>query len=64
MDSHEAEYPSGITLHPSVDAFFKEFFRISDTPGLHGEYIKQFTETATFILASRVSVGTKGIVHL
>ncbi len=63
MEPHEPEYPFGITLHPVVDAFFKEFFRISDTPGLHDEYTKQFTETATFILASRVSHGTYGKVR-
>lgn len=60
MASYNAEYPSGITVRPEVAAFFKEFYRVSDTPGLHDEYINQFTEDATFILASKVSKGSEG----
>lgn len=45
----------------SVQEFFTRFYQISDTPGIDDEYLKQFTEDATFILGSKRSHGHAGM---
>jgi hypothetical protein len=53
-------YPSGIEMNQDVVHFFEQFFRTSDTPNVHEKYISNFTDDATFILASKVSKGKDG----
>ena len=60
MSDSDAIYPSDLVLRPAAIAFFRDFFRISDTPGAHDAYLEQFTNNATFILASKCSIGSKG----
>ncbi|POR34367.1 Uncharacterized protein TPAR_05444 [Tolypocladium paradoxum] len=51
-------YRSEVPCDPTVDAgildFFETFYRISDTPGHHDAYVANFTDDATFILASKM----------
>lgn len=54
-------YPADIKVRPEVQAFISDFFKLSDTPGQHDEYVDRFTKDATFILASKVSKGTDGM---
>ncbi|KAK2751126.1 hypothetical protein FQN57_000201 [Myotisia sp. PD_48] len=50
---------------PSLDAeivqFFQDFYRISDNPESHDEYVNQFTADSTFTLASKTGNGSAQI---
>lgn len=61
MTTYSPIFPTGVKVRPDVEAFIVDFFRLSDTPGQHDEYVDKFTEDATFILASKASKGSKGM---
>ncbi|ROT35155.1 hypothetical protein SODALDRAFT_353535 [Sodiomyces alkalinus F11] len=60
--SYKSEYPAGLAVDSSIISFFENFYRISDTPGNHEAYADNFTDDATFILASKVSRGRSQII--
>ncbi|KAH6672653.1 hypothetical protein F5X68DRAFT_119803, partial [Plectosphaerella plurivora] len=63
--SYESEYPPGAAVAPGIVQFFRDFYALSDTPGdtpgAHERYVDAFTPDATFILASKTSVGSEEI---
>lgn len=58
--SYQSEYPSGVSVDPEIVQFFEDFYRISDTPGAHDQYVDLFTSDATFKLASKQAIGQEG----
>lgn len=58
--SYQAQYPDSYAVSPEIVQFFQDFYRISDIPGEHEQYVDLFTQDATFILASKKSHGTQG----
>lgn len=58
--SYESQYPSGVKVEPAIVQFFQNFYRISDDPNAHDEYVDMFTKDADFILASKASRGHEG----
>lgn len=54
------EVPS-IPLDPSIPQFFENFYKMSDTPDAHDEYVRNFTDEATLIMASTKAVGKEGL---
>ncbi|KFH44092.1 hypothetical protein ACRE_051360 [Hapsidospora chrysogenum ATCC 11550] len=62
--SYKSDYPAGVSVDPEIVAFFEEFYRISDTPGAHDEYVDLFTQDATFKLASKQATGHEGVFGL
>lgn len=58
--SYASEYPPGDKFDPEYKAFFERFYQTSDTPDVHEEYSKQFTEDATLIMASKKAQGRNG----
>lgn len=62
--SYKSQYPSGVEVDPAVIEFFEKFYRVSDTPGAHDEYVDMFTKDATFILASKTSQGREGMMFM
>ncbi|GAB0137625.1 hypothetical protein EsDP_00005882 [Epichloe bromicola] len=59
--SYKAQYPAESNVPPEIVHFFQDFYRNSDIPGEHDQYVHQFTKDATFILASTKSVGSQEI---
>ncbi|CAH0044378.1 unnamed protein product [Clonostachys solani] len=55
--TYKSEYPSGLTTDPEIVQFFEDFYKTSDTPGAHDQYVDLFAKDATFILASKHCVG-------
>ena len=58
--SYSSAYPTDTSVDEGVVKFFEDFYRISDTPGDHDNYVDQFTPDATFKLASKKAVGKDG----
>ncbi|KAL1839130.1 hypothetical protein VTK73DRAFT_4124 [Phialemonium thermophilum] len=58
--SYKSQYPRDVAVEPSIVQFFENFYAVSDTPDAHDVYVDQFTDDATFILASKVSRGRDG----
>ncbi|KAF1816407.1 hypothetical protein P152DRAFT_454676 [Eremomyces bilateralis CBS 781.70] len=50
-----------VSFDESFQAFFENFYRISDDPTANNEYVKQFTENATLIMASKRLTGSSEI---
>ncbi|KAK7615119.1 hypothetical protein BKA81DRAFT_353612 [Phyllosticta paracitricarpa] len=62
--SYASEYPPGLQFDPDFKKFFEDFYAVSDTPDVHDEYVKNFTDGATLIMASRKAVGKEEILQL
>ncbi|KAK1763941.1 hypothetical protein QBC33DRAFT_548381 [Phialemonium atrogriseum] len=62
--SYKSQYPFGVEVESSIVEFFERFYRVSDTPGAHDEYVDMFTNDATFILASKSSRGREDILSM
>lgn len=60
-NSYEFELPSGVPVDEGIIQFFKTFYKTSDTPTIHEEYVTSFTENAIMIMASRRSEGRDGM---
>ena len=61
MPNHyTSDYPTDTTVDPQVVDFFQKFYMVTDIPDAHEEYAREFTDDATFIVASRVSQGHSG----
>ena len=58
--SYKSEYPAGPTVSPDIKSFFEHFYRASDLPGEHDQYVDFFTDDATFIMASKKATGSQG----
>jgi hypothetical protein len=58
--SYAASYPADTVVSPDIVQFFQDFYRTSDVPGEHDQYVNQFTPDATFILASKKAHGNEG----
>jgi hypothetical protein len=58
--TYTSQYPPDVKVDQSVRDFFSSFYRISDTPDTHENYVRQFTQDATFILASKTAKGHDG----
>lgn len=61
--SYSSLYPAGSSVELDIVEFFENFYRVSDTPGHHENYVDQFTQDATFILASKKAVGRQGMIY-
>ncbi|EFY99964.1 hypothetical protein X797_001382 [Metarhizium robertsii] len=61
-NSYQALYPGDMAVSPEIVQFFEDFYRISDIPGEHDQYVDQFTQDAIFILASKKSHGKQEIL--
>lgn len=61
--SYKAAYPRDGAVSSEIVQFFVDFYRISDIPGEHDQYVDLFTPEATFILASKKSQGKDGMLH-
>ena len=57
---HSFKTPEDLRLDESIIRFFEDFYRISDTPGDHDNYVDQFTDDATFIVAHKKNHGHDG----
>lgn len=62
--SYASSYPPDTEVDPGVKTFFENFYRISDTPSAHSEYVDSFTDTANFIMASKKAVGSEQILEV
>lgn len=60
MSAYASEYPSSVDFDPAYKKFFKDFYALSDTPTAHDDYVKNFTNDATLIMASKKVVGQDG----
>lgn len=49
-----------LSLDEEIVRFFEDFYRISDTPGNHDNYVDQFADDATFIVAHKKNHGSDG----
>lgn len=58
--SYKAEYPRDSSVDPGIVQFFEDFYRISDDPTANDDYVGQFTDDATFVMASKRAVGKEG----
>ncbi|KAJ3520509.1 hypothetical protein NM208_g13678 [Fusarium decemcellulare] len=64
MEPYTLAQPTGVAFDENVSEFFKDFYRVSDTPGLTTQYVNMFTKDATFILGSNSSQGSEGIASM
>lgn len=58
--SYASEYPAGVDFDPEYKKFFEDFYKTSDTPDVHDDYVQNFTKTATLIRASHPAKGHDG----
>ncbi|OAA50495.1 hypothetical protein NOR_00945 [Metarhizium rileyi] len=58
--TYRAICPDGIDISPDMIEFLGDFYRISDIPGEHDQYVDLFMPSATFILASKRASGKEG----
>lgn len=56
-----AAVPSEDLVRPEIQAYFQNFYQISDTPEAHQEYSEQFTDNARLIMASNEANGREGV---
>jgi hypothetical protein len=61
--SYTSSYPE-TPFNPAYAQFFSSFYRISDTPDAHSQYVDQFTPDATLIMASKRCEGSDAILAL
>ncbi|PNS18702.1 hypothetical protein CAC42_5241 [Sphaceloma murrayae] len=64
MSQYQASWPSGQQHDPAYVSFFENFYKISDTPDAHDEYVNQFTSDATLIMASKKVAGKDDILAM
>ncbi|PKS05384.1 hypothetical protein jhhlp_008759 [Lomentospora prolificans] len=60
--SYSFKTPPGVTIDGEIVQFLESFYRISDTPGDHDNYVDQFEEDATFIVAGKRNRGRDEIM--
>jgi hypothetical protein len=56
--------PTTSTLDPRIVPFFETFYAVSDNPSAHQEYVDSFTPSAKFIMGTKSTSGTNGIMEL
>ncbi|ETI21772.1 hypothetical protein G647_05841 [Cladophialophora carrionii CBS 160.54] len=56
--------PSGVNLDPRIVPFFEKFYDISDTPAAHDAYVASFLPDADFVMGTKVTRGSDGILEL
>lgn len=61
--TYRAICPDGIDISPDMIEFLGDFYRISDIPGEHDQYVDLFMPSATFILASKRASGKEEIMN-
>ncbi|KAK2595292.1 hypothetical protein QQS21_007007 [Conoideocrella luteorostrata] len=59
--SYKPQYPEGNPASAEIVKFFEDFYRTSDIPGEHDQYVDLFAKDATFIMASKKSHGSQEI---
>lgn len=57
--SYKIDY-AAVPFDESYKTFFENFYRISDDAGANDEYVKQFTDDATLVIASKRASGRAG----
>ncbi|KAF2637270.1 hypothetical protein P280DRAFT_113591 [Massarina eburnea CBS 473.64] len=62
--SYTSEYPSSVSFDPAYKKFFEDFYKVSDTPDIHEQYVENFTKDATLVMAQTKVQGTEGILAL
>ncbi|GME31766.1 uncharacterized protein K452DRAFT_254041 [Neofusicoccum parvum] len=62
--SYASEYPAGVDFDPEYKKFFEDFYKTSDTPDVHDDYVQNFTKTATLIRASHPAKGHDAILAM
>jgi len=58
--SYSFEKPA-LEVNGEIVQFLEDFYRISDTPGDHDNYVDQFADDATFIVAGKKNQGREGM---
>ena len=63
-----SQYASAWPPHQQHDQayvrFIEDFYRISDTPDVHDQWVDQYTPDATLVLASKKARGHEGrLIH-
>lgn len=53
-------YPEGLSFDSKYVKFIEDFYRVSDTPDAHEEYLLQFSPKARLIMASKEANGAEG----
>lgn len=61
MSAYASEYPS-VEFDSAYKEFFEQFYATSDTPDAHEEYVGNFTNDATLIMASKKVKGSDGML--
>lgn len=59
--TYKSTYPPYTKVDSGIVQFFEDFYKLSDTPDAHDEYVDQFTKDATLVMASKKGVGSEGI---
>lgn len=60
---YKAQYPVNVIVDEGIVKFFETFYKTSDTPGDHQNYVNMFTEDATVIMGSKMSRGESGTIE-
>ena len=60
--SYQSAYPSDASVDPEIVQFIEKFYTTSDDPDALDNYVDLFEKDATFILASKKSIGHDGML--
>lgn len=61
MSQYTASVPPGGQVRPEIQAFYEEFYKVTDTPDAHERYIDMFTSDAKIIMGVNEFNGQNGI---
>lgn len=62
--TYKSTYPPYTKVDSGIVQFFEDFYKLSDTPDAHDEYVDQFTKDATLVMASKKGVGSEEILAI
>ena len=62
--SYASEYPTGVEVDTGIKQFFEDFYKTTDMPDAHEDYVDFYARDAVLIMASKKCVGREGTVFM
>jgi hypothetical protein len=64
MSTYKGSTPSNPKVDPRIVEFYQNFYRVSDDPSAHDEYVDAMTKDGTLVMGSKKAVGAEEIMKL
>lgn len=64
MSTYVGQVPSDVKLDPRIVPFYENFYRVSDSPEAHDEYVDAMTSDGLLIMGTKKATGKDELMAL